>query len=167
MAKMTLHFDVERLRNEISHLLRAYPELEEDGILKADMIEAETSLLYVMDHLLRTARDARAMSDACHDEMAMITKRQERFDTRNLAMRKLMFFLMDLSGQKRIERPLGTISVANGKPKVIITDENQLPEQFVRIKKEPDKRLIESHLKAGDDVPGAALSNAEPYLRIG
>jgi hypothetical protein len=163
---MTIHFDIERLRNEISHLLRAYPEIEEDGVLKADMIEGETSFTFVIDHLLRTARDARAMSDACHDEMSLIARRQERFDARNFAMRKLMFFLMDLSGQKKIERPLGTVSVATGKPKVIITDENQLPDQFVRIKKEPDKRLLEGHLKAGEEIPGAILSNPEVYLRI-
>jgi len=37
----------------------------------------------------------------------------------------------------------------------------------VRIKKEPDKKRIETYLKTGQNVPGAMFSNIEPYLRIG
>jgi hypothetical protein len=36
----------------------------------------------------------------------------------------------------------------------------------VRIKREPDKTRIASHLHRGDYIPGATLSNPEPVLRI-
>jgi hypothetical protein len=49
---------------------------------------------------------------------------------------------MQLANLKKLERPTGTLSIANGRPKVIITDESLLPKGFMRIKKEPDKVFI-------------------------
>jgi phage host-nuclease inhibitor protein Gam len=165
---MNIHFDVERLRHEIRYLVNLYPELEEDGVLKADMIEAETSFAYVMDMLIRRMREAQTMSLAVEDEMAALAKRQQRFDGRVSAMRDLMFKLMEMANQKKIERPIGTVSIVNGRPHVVITDEAAVMsnEKYVRVKREIDKRSLEIDLKAGDNIPGAALSNAQPRLRV-
>ena len=81
-------------------------------------------------------------------------------------MRALAFKVLVQAGVKKLELVAATLSIRAGQPRVIITDEARLPEQFVRIKREPDKHLIASHLKAGERVEGAELSNSEPTLAV-
>jgi len=161
------HFDIERARAEIRLLLANNPELDHDEVLRIDMLDGETSLNDVIDILLRKIKEAQSLSNAIADEMGLLHDRQTRFEMRALKLRQSIFNLMTDAGLTKIERPRGTVSIAQGRPKVIITDENALPDDFVRIKKEPDKKRIETYLKTGQNVPGAMFSNIEPYLRIG
>jgi hypothetical protein len=96
----------------------------------------------------------------------MATKTRDRFARKTIALRKYMMQLMEAAGFKKVERPAATVSIAAGRQKVVITDDNALPEDCVRIKREPDKIRIASHLHRGDYIPGATLSNPEPVLRI-
>jgi hypothetical protein len=161
------YFDIEKARAEIRNLIHLYPELEQDDVLRADMLEGETSLNDVIDLLLRKIKEAQTLSNAVTDEMGMLQERQTRFEMRAVNLRKAIFHILEDAGLKKLERPRGTVSIVPGRPKVVVTDEDALPETFVRVKREPDKRRIETYLKAGENVPGATLSNAEPYLRIG
>ena len=161
------HFDIERARAEIRLLLANNPELDHDEVLRIDMLDGETSLNDVIDILLRKIKEAQSLSNAIADEMGLLHDRQTRFEMRALKLRQSIFNLMTDAGLTKIERPRGTVSIAQGRPKVIITDENALPDDFVRIKKEPDKKRIETYLKTGQNVPVAMFSNSEPYLRIG
>ena len=61
----------------------------------------------------------------------------------------------------------GLVSLAQSQPKVIITDEAAIPGELMRVTREPNKKAIGERLKAGEAIPGACLSNAEPYVRIG
>ena len=161
------HFDIERARAEIRLLLANNPELEHDEVLRMDMLDGETTLNDVIDILLRKIKEAQSLSNAIADEMGLLHDRQTRFEMRALKLRQSIFNLMTDAGLTKIERPRGTVSIATGRPKVLITDENALPDDFVRIKREPDKKRIEVYLKTGQNVPGATFSNAEPYLRVG
>jgi hypothetical protein len=49
---------------------------------------------------------------------------------------------------------------------VIITDEAALPDNVVRIKREPNKTLIRELIDQGVAVNGAELSNSEPSLAM-
>ena len=60
----------------------------------------------------------------------------------------------------------GTVSLRNGPPKVIITNESEIPVDFWRVRREPDKSKIGAALKAHEFVPGAVLSNPEMSLTI-
>jgi hypothetical protein len=67
---------------------------------------------------------------------------------------------------KKLELVRATLSVRSGVPHVIITDEAALPDNCVRIKREPNKVLIKELIDQGVPVAGATLSNAEPILAI-
>jgi hypothetical protein len=55
---------------------------------------------------------------------------------------------------------------ANGAKSAEITDEELLPDDCFRTKREPDKALIKARLNRGDDIPGAVLVTAPPSLVI-
>lgn len=59
-----------------------------------------------------------------------------------------------------------SIAVAHGGPAVVIVNEAELPADYVKIKREPDKIKIGSALEEGKPVPGAMLSNAMPTLQV-
>jgi hypothetical protein len=163
---VTIHFDIERAKNELRRLFHENPELEEDCVLAADMVEGSTSFPELLDKLLEVIHEAKAMEEAVRLQVARLKVRQDRFANRQQRIRELMLYMMQLANQKRIERPGGTVTVANGPQKVIITDESLLDDRCVRIEREPRKLLIKAALLNGETVPGATLSNAEPMLVI-
>jgi hypothetical protein len=67
---------------------------------------------------------------------------------------------------KKVELRQATLSIRAGTPRVIITDEARLPEDCIRIKREPDKVAIKEHLARGEPVAGAEMSNREEVLAV-
>jgi len=60
-----------------------------------------------------------------------------------------------------------TASVRAGSASVIVTDERAIPDEYMRCPPpQPDKAAIAKALKAGEQIPGAVLRNAEPSLTI-
>jgi hypothetical protein len=161
-----MRVDTHIVTQQIAALLLAYPELAEDEILRADTIEAETETHGLLRKIEQARQDATAMAGAVATLIAGLELRLGRFERREKAMRELAFKIMQVANLKRIELAEATLSTVNGQQRVIITDESLIPDILCRFKKEPDKTKIKETLKAGNMVPGAALSNAEPHLMI-
>lgn len=157
---------VEQARRDLTALLAAHPELEEDDVLHVDMIEGNTKAFELLDELIRVERSAKILSEATEAEIERLKIRQGRFESRRAILRKYMMQLMEAAGLKKAERPAATVSIAAGRPKVVITEPAELPTDYLRIKTEPNKEAIAEALKAGKYITGATLSNAEPVLRI-
>jgi hypothetical protein len=158
--------NLDQIRQEISNLLLVYPELAEDEILRADMVEGQTKA----HDFLRTLEDKRretrililgmkAIVDELRERVARIERREE-------GLRGAMRKVLETANLKKVELPGATLTLRLGPPHVIITDEAVLPEYYWRVKREPNKTLIGAALKAGTTVLGAHLSNAEPVLTI-
>ena len=81
-------------------------------------------------------------------------------------MRALMFRLLQAGQLRRLVLPEATLSIASAPARVLITNEDELPDDYWRIKREPDKERIKLALITAAVVPGAELSNSPDYLRI-
>jgi len=77
-----------------------------------------------------------------------------------------MFKLMEMARLPKIELVPATLSIRAGQPRVIVTDEAVLPDNCVRIKREPNKIAIKELLGRGEQIAGAELSNSEPSLTV-
>jgi hypothetical protein len=162
-----MRLDPAIIKHQIENLLIQCPDLEDDDILRADMIEAETEAFDFLRTIEERRREAIAMAGACATTIAELEVRRDRFTRREKAMRALAFKVMEAGDiRKPVELPEATYSIRNGTPKVIITDEQLIPDLLCRIKREPDKKRIGEMLKDGKEVRGAELSNAEPTLAI-
>lgn len=157
---------VDQARRDLASLLSLHPDLEEDDVLRQDMIEGTTNALELLDQIIRAERDALSMYDAADLELDRINKRRERFRQRQIALRRYIMQILEAANLKKVERAAATVSISAGRPRVVIVDESQIPDAYWRIKREPDKEAIGTTLKALRDVPGATLSNPEPVLRI-
>jgi phage host-nuclease inhibitor protein Gam len=162
---MANKYDVDMLRRTIELLLERYPELAADEELRVDMLEGSTDFRETMDRLLRRTQDAIYLSNACDLALRDIKDRQIRFDKRIEFGRELMKRLMETAEVKKMEFPTGTVSIRNTPPSVVVYDEYAIPDDFMRIKKEPNKTLLKEMLEKMD-VPGVSLSNGGTTLSI-
>jgi hypothetical protein len=161
-----MRLDPAVIRHQVDGLLAAYPELVEDEVLRLDMIEGSTDLVDFVRRLERSRQEASALTEAIAMNVDALRARAARFERREQAIRDLMFRMLELAHLKKLEMPEATVSVRVGVPKVIVTDEAALPDEFCRIKREPDKGKIKAALADFQAVPGATLSNAEDTIAI-
>jgi hypothetical protein len=162
---MSDKFDVEMLKRTINLLLQNYPELNEDEDLKADMLEGATDFRETMDKLLRKTQDSIYLAKACQDAERDIHDRRKRFEKRVEFGRALMLSLMQVADVRKLEFPTATLSIMQTAPQVMIVSEELIPDEFMRIKKEPNKTLIKQALENGH-VRGATLSNGGTSIVI-
>jgi hypothetical protein len=154
------------ISQQIRDLLLQNPELVADDQLRADMVEGSTDAFDLLRQLERKRREAETLIAGLHATLGELQQREARLERRSQAMRALMFKLMWLADLRKAELPEATLSIRNGTPKMIITDEKAIPDTLCRIKREPDKSRIKELLLAGSAVEGVCLSNAEHTLAI-
>lgn len=152
--------------DQITALLLAHPELEDDDILRADMIEGETGINDFLSEIVRKIGEAESYSAGLQTYIDQMHRRIGRLEGRITALRSLIFKIMSAGDLKSVKLAEATLTIRAGTAKVIIVDEKLIPTLFMRVKREPDKKLIKEALLAGSPVAGAELSNAEPVLSI-
>ena len=69
-------------------------------------------------------------------------------------------------GQTKWELPEHKVSLRKAPPSVEVFDEDKLPDNYLRIKSEPDKTAIKAALKAGEEVPGARLADPTTSIQV-
>ena len=153
----------EALRAE---LLGRWPELKDDPEATEDTLEGLSDL---PDMLAAVVRSALADEDTVDALQARIKKMQERvarIELRAIRKRNTALHFMQEAQLRRLEPPDFTASLGIGKGRTIIVNEADLPKEYVRVKREPDRTKIGAALRAGEEISGAALSNPEPWISI-
>lgn len=151
---------------QINSLLADYPQLAEDEELLKDTLEGNTRFNELMEYFLNQMRENETLAEAISQRIGKLRERQTRLTHRAQFYRSLMQRMMDFAGIKSIALPEGKISVVNSPEKVIITDESAIPDQFMRITREPSKSAIKAALKSGNTVSGATLSNGGTTIQV-
>lgn len=154
------------VQDEITALLLAYPELDQDEVLRADMLEGSTHLDEFLSNVLRKIGATQAIIEGTKAYVVEIQERKSRMERREYALRSLIHKVMDTAGLRKRELAEATVSIRAGQPKVIVIEEGLIPDEFMRIRKEPDKTRIKAAITACERVPGCELSNADDTLAI-
>jgi len=164
---VTYLYDHARIvRNQIEALKGIYPELEEDADLLATTVEGETEFERVIDKLVSFVREAETMAEAVKARKDEIAERQKRFERQGEAGRKIILSLMDAAQQPKLTLAEATLSITKPREKLNIWAEEEIPQGYVRLIREPDKKAIMAALRSGNDIPGAELEVGQPSLMI-
>lgn len=163
---MNIPLSAKYVTDEITSLLLAWPELADDEVLREDMITGSTSVDVFLAAILRKIGSTQALVTGTAEYVRELRERIERLERRENALRSFIQKILVHANLKKLELAEGTVSLRQNPPKVIITNEQELPEDFWRVRREPDKQRIAAALKAHEDVPGAVLSNPETSLMI-
>lgn len=153
---------------QIEALRRAEPTVfeDEDASFISDVLEGETDFHAVMLRLLEAEAQAVADEAAIATRIKQLSDRKARVQQRQERSRDAMMALMTAAGLRKHATAFGTVSITPKRPSVVITDASRLPARCTRTKVEPDKSVIMECIKAGEDVPGAELSNGGETLTI-
>lgn len=154
------------VRAQIANLLAAFPELETDELLRLDSIEGETDAMKLLSKLIRARNETQAQVNGISEYAKELAERKSRLERRADACKAMAFQILDAANLRSLILPEATLTIQNGQPSVVITDDARLPAKFVRTKTEPDRAAIKDALKSGETIPGAELSNSQPFLVI-
>lgn len=95
--------------------------------------------------------------DAIDRQIERMTERKRCLVNRKESLKDYLRINMEAAGITKITHPLFTITLGKGKPSVVIDDESQIPDEFMRVKTSvaPDKVEIARAIKEGNEIPGA------------
>ncbi len=161
-----MHHDPLLIRMEIERFLAANPILEDDDMLRADMLEGSTSMHEAVQQMVRKVHERQALVVGLEHYIDTLKARLDRFELGVEGGRRIIFTLMNAAGLRSLQLPEATLSVGAGPTKVIITDDTKVPDAMCRIVREPNKTKIKQAINDGETVPGALLSNGEDRLTI-
>jgi Siphovirus Gp157 len=154
------------IKQQLERLKLEFPDLIEDLDAWELSVESETDMVTFMRSLERQRQDTAGRVVGLEQTIDNLMARKERFQRNDAAMRSMMLGLLQNAQLRKMELPEATISVRHGVPRVVITDEADLPGEYWRIKKEPDKIKIKQALESAAAVPGASLSNSPDTITI-
>lgn len=186
-----LHKQIEAaklLKEQMADLCAGDPEF------MRDMIEGETTLHEAIGALAAAVREDEAICDGISKLIEQLQRRRDQVERRADMKRALIATGMSVAEQKRIDTPAGTITVKTVAPKVIVTEESDVPSRFWKPGTPSlDKKALAAALKAREaaiacinadlpqgeraaalaavdaslpPVPGATLSNGGETIQI-
>ena len=158
--------EVQRHRNIKEELLTLYPELADDTPALADTLLGETTLDRAIASLIEEALIREALADGIAGRIKAMQERKSRLASGAEKLRAMALWAMQEGGFPKLTEPTFTATVGQASPKVVISDEKQLPAWAWRITKEPNKTQIATVLKGGEEVPGATFGNTRPTLTV-
>lgn len=157
MSTRDLQREAEAAKSLLANLRDIGADGDEEIVRTA--IEGETNLFEVIDAALEQAAQDQAAVEALSRLIVQMEARCSRLNRRIDLTKTALLSALQTIGERKLERPLATLTVKPTGPSVVITDEQRVPPTFW---KRPDPKIDKTALKAalkGGPVPGAELSN--------
>jgi hypothetical protein len=149
---------------EIRQMLQEHAD---DPQLILDMIEGGSDLPEACVAVYEEICEDEILLAGLTAQIAELQTRKGRIEKSIEGRRNIILMAMDKAGLGTIRSPLATLSIRDVPPKVVITDEAQIPSRFWKaVDPKLDKAAVTAALKAGDDVPGATMGNGGIGLSV-
>lgn len=131
-----------------------------------DIIAGATNFYEFLGHMVERLQEAEALEVGMKHRLDELKQRKDRYAKRQESLRSSIQKAMEIAGETKAELPAATISMRAVKPSVIILDEDNIPDSFVKMKRVPDKTAIGAALSNGFLVNGATMSNGGQTISI-
>jgi hypothetical protein len=146
--------------------IAVHHETLDDPDLMVVLAEGETSLLELIDLVLELDLFDEALISALKGNRDTLAVRLHRMEERRRSRRVVLEQALNLLERKSLERPTGTISLTDRAPSIVVDEESVIPAKFFDLKPVLNRRLAKEALEAGEDVPGARLSDRTLTLTL-
>lgn len=102
------------------------------------------------------------------NEIERLQARKKTMQNKDSAIKAYLRENMEATGITKIECPLFSIALRNGRSMARIDNESELPDDYVKVKTEitPDKTAILKALKEGVEIPGASIDVSKSSVII-
>lgn len=138
----------------------------DDDALREDTIEGQTDLKELISEAIDMAEDMEDMSDVIAKRIEALKARKARMENKAEMIRAAVASALGAVNLRTMRLPAATLTLKATPPKVIISEESEIPSQFW--KPQPpklDKKALAEALKNGP-VAGATLSNGGTTIQI-
>jgi len=160
---------VKVINAELREAMKLRQALGEDAdpTLLLNTIEGETNLAEACVVVLEQTHEDEILIEGLAAKIAELTIRKGRMEKSVESRRGIILMAMDKAGLHTIRSPLGTMSVRDVKPKLVVMDEAKIPARFWK-PADPtiDRAAVKAALDANETIPGATLSNGGIGLSI-
>lgn len=144
----------------------ALSDLDLDEQTVADTLEGMAGALEAKaENVALFARNLEVTAAAMRDAEVAMAARRKAVEARVSRLRAYMLACMQTAGVHKISTAQMQIAVRDNPPAVEVFDAAQVPAQFMRTPEppppSPDKTAIKDAIKAGEEVPGARLTQSQ------
>jgi len=155
-----------RVLTAIRATLEVHHETLDDPDLMMVLAEGETSLLDAIDLVLEADLHDDTLIDALKRQKDTVAVRLHRIQERRESRRTILEQALSLLERKSLERPIGTLALANRAPSLVVEEEAQIPARFFDLRPVLNKSAVKEALDGGEEVAGALLSNGSITLTV-
>ena len=152
-------------------------ELSADLVVLRDLEEVEASeIIAIVQNeiankgkgIIQVVRSIEADVDAVKNEIDRLTKIKRAKEKHIKKLREYTKSCMEQMNMKKLETPVGNITVRKGTSTLKIDDETKLPDKYLEIVQtyKVDKDLLKAELKAGIEIDGAYMTEPGTTLMI-
>lgn len=161
-----MRIDPQQVIAQINAMLAEFPELADDETLRADTFEGATDLHDILTMLVEQTLDAVVMIRAIKARKMDLADRQSRYERAEDARRALIVKLMQIAELRKVVLTEATLSLKTMPPSPMITDEDELPDEFVQLIRKPDLNAIKADIAIGHVPPGVTIKNGYETVQI-
>ena len=168
---MNAHSDVAMVQRELEAAKVLRDQIAElaqgDEEFIRDTLEGEMDFEGIVEKLLGEIGEDEALAKGIEAYEAELAARKQRLTSRAKFKRTLICTALEISGRKKMELAVGTVTLSAVKAKAIVTEEADIPAEF--FKPQPpklDQTALSAALREGREVPGATLSNGGSTITI-
>lgn len=112
----------------------------------------------------KVMKQLQADAEAVKSEKMRLARRQQALENNVERMREAVKRAMLITGQKKVKTDLFSFSVSPRLDLVIDADVDEIPDDLVKVKAEPDKTAIKAFLKENPD--GCTFAHFEPAYTL-
>lgn len=153
MTKLPSIFELTEDTLEVLALLEREEEPEARAALAQWFGEIQTDMATKVDGIVWIHRNLKAVAAARREEVRHLTELARAAENAADHLKDKVLEACQALGVSRLEGKTRKITISSGGEAIEVTDLDVLPQEFVRIKKEPDKEAIAKAIKETGFLP--------------
>lgn len=158
-------YEIPSTLRDLLDRLDADPDTGEvDGDALAAYAEYNAAAAEKLEGTACYCRELLAEADAIKAEEARLAKRRKALENKSERLKNYMMPALEAMGGK-VKGVMASVRIGKSQA-VTVFDLDTLPDAFKRVvtKVDPDKVALKKALKAGEDIPGAALEDRQSVV---
>ena len=155
---MTL-YEIEKQYQEILVIDESDPDML--AAKKQALDEINESLEIKADNIARFIRNLDADITALKAEEERLAEKRKTLQNKQAWLKEYLFNTLKALNLQSVKAGIFTVAIRKNPPSVAVKDQTLIPQEFFIVEPKLDLRAIAGRLKAGEQVPGAELTQGE------
>ena len=150
---------------EITEAYANLEAIEDDVDVSSALANVEGALEDKLESIAKVIKNLDAMADAYEDEERRLRTKKLAAKKRVDGLKKYVKDNLEAMGKDKVEAGIFKWSLQYSPPKLVITDESLIPDEFFAIERKPVKSEIKKAIEAEQTIDGAEIVR-EKHLRL-